>query len=116
MVARPLHALFYATGLLLMLQHETWRRRLAPLAATGRMALTNYLGQTVVCATIFNGVGIGVFGLGLYGRVGPAAGLALTAVIWAAQVALSTWWLARYRFGPLEWAWRSLTYGRLQPL
>ena len=115
-VARPLHALFYAAGLLLLLQHESWRRRLAPLAATGRMALTNYLGQTVICATIFNGVGIGLFGLGLYGRVGPAAGLVLTVVIWGAQAAFSTWWLARYRFGPLEWVWRSLTYGRLQPL
>jgi uncharacterized protein len=115
-VIRPLHALFYAVGLLLLLQSEAWRRRLAPLAAVGRMALTNYLMHTIICVTLFNGVGFGLGGFGLYGRVGHAAGLALTFAIWAFQLVLSPWWLARYRFGPFEWVWRSLTYGHAQPM
>jgi uncharacterized protein len=115
-VARPLQALFYGTGIVLLVQRESWRRRLAPMAAVGRMALTNYLAHTVVCVTLFNGVGFGLLGFGLYGKVGPAAGLALTFLIYAVQLAGSPWWLRRYRFGPVEWAWRSLTYGRKQPM
>ena len=75
------------------------------------MALTNYLVQTPVCLGLFYGIGLGL---------GPRGGYPLRFVIWLAillgQIALSHWWLARYRFGPLEWAWRSATYARLQPL
>jgi uncharacterized protein len=56
------------------------------------------------------------FGLGLIGKVGPAATLGLTLAIFCAQVAFSHWWLARFRFGPAEWVWRSLTYGKAQPM
>ena len=56
------------------------------------------------------------YGLGLYGRVGPAAGMVVTVTVFAAQLLVSVWWLRRFRFGPIEWLWRSLTYGRLQPL
>lgn len=70
-------------------------------AAAGRMAPTNHLTRSLVFATIF-------YNLGLYGRVGAAMGLLPT-------VALSVWWLRRFRFGPMEWLWRTLTYGRLRP-
>ena len=102
---------FYVSTFVLALQREAWRRRLAPLAAVGRMALSNYLLQSLVCTTIFYS-----YRLGLYGQVGPALGLALTALIFTLQIPLSMWWLRRFRFGPAEWLWRTLTYGKLQPM
>jgi uncharacterized protein len=115
-VVRPLHALGYAAGLVLLVHTAGWARRLAPLAAAGRMAATNYVMQSVICVTLFYGVGFGLGGFGLYGRTGFAAGVVLTFAIWALQLWFSSWWLARYRFGPLEWLWRSLTYGAAQPM
>ena len=102
---------FYASVIILLAQRQAWKTRLAPLAAVGRMALSNYLFQSLVCTTIFYG-----YGLGLFGKVGPAAGLGLTFAIYAMQIPLSLWWLRRFRFGPMEWVWRSLTYGKLQPM
>jgi uncharacterized protein len=99
----------YASGLALLALRAEWHRRLAFFAPVGRMALTNYLMQSVVCVAFFTSTG-------LYGKVGPAWGLVPTVVLYAAQVWLSNWWLARYRFGPMEYAWRTLTYGRLGPL
>jgi uncharacterized protein len=101
----------YSVALILLFQLPAWRARLLPVAAVGRTALSNYLLQSVICTSVFYS-----YGLGLYGRVGPAAGLALTVVIYAGQLAASVWWLRRFRFGPMEWLWRSLTYGRRQPL
>ncbi len=115
-VVRPLHALWYATGIVLLVQQEAWRRRLTPLAAAGRMAASNYVGQSLICVLLFYGAAFGRFGLGFFGRTGFAAGLALTFLIWAFQLWFSRWWLARHRYGPLEWLWRSLTYGRRQPM
>ncbi len=97
----------YASGLALLFLNERWRRFLKPFAAVGRMALTDYLMQSVVCTLFFYH-----YTTGLYGRVGPAMGLIVTVVFFAAQVVLSNWWLARYRFGPMEWLWRGLTYGK----
>lgn len=107
----PALSLFYISSLILLAQQATWRQRLAPLAAVGRMALTNYLMHTVICTTLFYG-----YGLGLYGQVGLALGVLLTLVIYTAQIPLSNWWLARFRYGPMEWLWRTLTYGRWQSL
>ncbi len=81
------------------------------LAAVGRMALTNYIGQSVLATWIFYG-----HGLGLFERVGPPGQMAVVAGIWALQLGWSPWWLARFRFGPLEWLWRSLSYRRWQPM
>ena len=75
------------------------------------MALSNYLFQSLVAALIFTG-----YGLGLYGRSGSALGLALSMAIFAAQIPLSALWMRRFEFGPAEWALRSLTYARMQPL
>ena len=75
------------------------------------MALTNYLLQTLISTSIFFG-----YGLGLYGTVGPTACLALTTLVFAFQVVFSVWWIGRFRFGPAEWLWRTLTYGKLQPI
>lgn len=82
-----------------------WRKRVHWFAPVGRMALTNYLTQTVVCTMIFYG-----YGLGWFGKVGPIAGLGLAVAIYGAQMRLSRWWLGRWRQGPAEAAWRWVTY------
>lgn len=110
-IGAPALSLFYMTSLVLLAQRPAWRRRLEPLAPVGRMAISNYLLQTVICTTLFYG-----YGLGLYGQVGSAAGVLLTMLIFALQIPLSAWWLRRFRFGPVEWLWRSLSYGRRQPM
>ncbi|HYO69094.1 MAG TPA: DUF418 domain-containing protein [Archangium sp.] len=104
-------AAVYVAGLVLLFQREAWQRRLMVLAPVGRMALTNYLSQTVISLFIYYGIG-----LGLMGKISPGATVALSLVIFAVQVVLSHWWLSRFRFGPAEWVWRSLTYGKAQPM
>jgi uncharacterized protein len=102
-------ALAYIATATLLLERAAWRRRLGLFAPVGRMALTNYLAQTVLCITIY-------YAGGLVGQAGPLFGLLLALVIFPAQMLASAWWLARFRYGPMEWLWRSLTYGRLQPM
>jgi uncharacterized protein len=97
----------YASGLALIFLHEDWRRFLLPFAAVGRMALTDYLMQSVLCTLFFYH-----YTTGLYGRIGPAIGLIPTVILYGAQVVFSNWWLKRYRFGPMEWLWRGMTYGK----
>jgi uncharacterized protein len=110
-VGVPALSLCYVSTLVLLFVNPVWKPFLSPLAAVGRMALSNYLLQSVVCTTVFYS-----YGLGLYGNVGPAGGLTLSLLIFGAQVPLSVWWLRRFRFGPMEWIWRSLTYGKAQPM
>jgi uncharacterized protein len=110
-VAAPAMMLWYASTITLLMQREGWRRRLAPLAAVGRTALSNYLLQSLVCTTIFYG-----YGLALFGKVRPSLGLLLTIAIFLIQIPLSAWWLGRFQFGPVEWLWRSLTYWQRQPM
>lgn len=107
----PALALFYMSGLTLLAQKPSWQPRLNPLTSVGRMAITNYLLQTVICTSLFYG-----YGLGLYGKVGVAAGILLTVLIYSIQIPMSVWWLKRFRFGPVEWVWRTLTYGQRQPM
>lgn len=77
------------------------------------MALTNYLAQGLIYAFILFGVGPG---LALAGRIGSATIFAICIAFFAAQTAFSHLWLARYRFGPMEWLWRALTYGERPPM
>ncbi|WP_206486171.1 DUF418 domain-containing protein [Thalassotalea sp. G2M2-11] len=81
------------------------------LANVGRMALTNYLSHTIICGFIFYG-----WGLGLYGTVDRTTQILVVFAIWIFQIAFSTFWMNRFRFGPFEWLWRSCTYARLQPM
>ena len=108
----PAMSCFYVCSIVLLYQREHWRRRLHWLAPVGRMALTNYLMQTVFHLLIFYGYA----GLGLIGRVGPSVCVPLSLAVFAFQIGFSRWWLARFRFGPMEWLWRTLTYGRRQPM
>ncbi len=110
-VAGPLLAMAYGSGIALLWQRAGWQRVLRPLAAMGRMALTNYLLQSVVATLLFYG-----YGLGLARRVSPSLAIAIVLAILAGQLLVSGWWLRRYRFGPAEWLWRTLTYGVRQPL
>jgi uncharacterized protein len=87
------------------------RRMLAWAAPIGRMAFTSYLAQSLILGWIFYG-----YGLGLFGRVGVTTAFAIGVVVFAAEAAGCAWWLGRYRYGPVEWLWRSLMYGARQPM
>lgn len=106
-----LQCLAYAAALALLLMHARAQRWLRPLASAGRMALTNYLMQSLVFTWIFCG-----YGLGIGDSLGRAATTALALVFFAMQIVFSHWWLARFRFGPMEWVWRTMTYGRAHPI
>jgi len=80
---------------------------LSALAAVGRMALTNYLLQSIILGFIFYG-----YGLGLFGRLDSVTAALIGVALYGAQLLFSLWWFRRFRFGPFEWLWRSLTYGR----
>jgi uncharacterized protein len=80
------------------------------LAAVGRMAFSNYISHTIICSTIFYG-----YGFGFFNRFGRFQLMGFVLAIWIIQIILSPLWLERFRFGPLEWLWRSLTYGKRQP-
>jgi uncharacterized protein len=81
------------------------------LAAVGQMALSNYIFQSVVCSFVFTG-----YGFGLYGRLERYQLYYVVAVCWVVSLIGSSVWLRHYRFGPLEWCWRSLTYWKRQPM
>lgn len=103
--------LVYASGLVLLCYRPPWSWRLDPLAAAGRMALSNYLLASITFSLLYSG-----YGLGLYSRVGLSVALLVGAAFFALEIALSHWWMARFQFGPAEWLWRSLTYGTMQPM
>jgi uncharacterized protein len=101
----------YISACSLLLETPQWGGRLRAFAPVGRMALTNYLTQTVVMLLIFY-----PYGGGLIGRTGPAFGLAVAIVVFGIQMVVSRLWLTHFQFGPMEWVWRSLTYGTPQPM
>jgi len=106
----PLSAAYVAVWCLMWL-NTTTRALLRHFAPVGRMALTNYVGQSVICTLLFYGTG-----LGLGGTMGPALYWPIGIAIFIVQVLASRAWLARFRFGALEWIWRMLTYGEWLPL
>lgn len=99
-------------GLVVTVSKAGWLPALTQrLVAVGRMALTNYLVQSLVCASLFCG-----WGFALIGRLDRTALCALMLGIWLAQLVYSPLWLARFSFGPAEWLWRSLTLGKWQSM
>ncbi|MFD0340525.1 DUF418 domain-containing protein [Streptomyces sp. NPDC127117] len=104
MAAAPALSAAYATGLLLWFATPGGAATARVLAPAGRMALTNYLTQSLVMALVFSG-----YGLGLYGRTGAAAAVGGGIVLYAGQLALSGWLMRRYRLGPVEWLLRTVT-------
>lgn len=111
LVGSLLMALGYLAWVVRGLQAPVWSRYLHWLAPAGRMALTNYLLQSIVCTLIFYG-----YGLGYFEQLSRAWQIPFVLVLFALQVLASRWWLARFRFGPAEWLWRTLTYLRVQPM
>jgi len=105
-------ALGYAAAIMVICKSGWLGWLVRVFAATGRMAFTNYLTQTLIMTFIF----VGAPGLGLFGTVERIDQAKLVLLVWALQLIWSPLWLSRFRFGPFEWAWRSLTYGRLQPI
>jgi len=101
----PALALFFIALVATLWQKAAWRRLLAFLAPVGRMALTNYLLQTVICVLIFYG-----YGFGQFGRFGATKATLLALAIFLVQIVLSTLWLNFFSYGPMEWIWRQLTY------
>jgi uncharacterized protein len=104
-------ALGYAAALILAAQTRRGRAALAPLAAVGRLSLSVYLAQTLMFTTLFYG-----YGFGQAFRLGPAAVTAWAVAFYAVQILACQWWSRRFRLGPMEWLWRSLTYLTWQPL
>jgi len=101
----------YAAGITLLAQHHRGRRLLAPLGAAGRLALTVYLSSSIMFGALFYGFAFGnVFWLG------PAAVTGYAVLFFAFQIAFCVWWTNRFRFGPMEWLWRALTYLKFQPM
>ena len=103
-------SLGYVSLVMLWCKRSQGDRLQRSLAAVGQMALSNYLLHTVICTLLFYGHGLGLFGQ--VSRVGQAA---VVVAIWLLQLVISPIWLRHYRFGPLEWVWRCLTYWKLQP-
>jgi uncharacterized protein len=103
-------ACFYGTAIILLFQKEKWRRKLIIFHHIGKMSLTNYLLQSVCCTLLFYS-----YGFGWYGHIGMFFGSMLVFLIYGVQLIGSQKWFQFFRIGPLEWIWRSVTYGKRQP-
>jgi len=104
-------ALGYGAAILGIASFEHGKRLLGWAAPLGRMAFTNYVAQSLIFGWIFYG-----YGLGLFGRLGITQALAIGITVYAGQVLFSAWWLRHYRYGPIEWLWRTLMYGVRQSM
>ncbi|MFW5660555.1 MAG: DUF418 domain-containing protein [Oceanicaulis sp.] len=111
-VGSLLMAFGYASAIMLICKAPWLKLLRLPFAAAGRMAFTNYLTQTLVMVALATGV----FGPALFGELERTQQVQLVLVVWAVQLIVSPIWLAVFRFGPFEWLWRSLSYGRPQPI
>ena len=100
--------IFYITGIIILYRSLYFNAILKPLAAMGKMALTNYLLQTVFGLILFYN-----FGLGLFDKTTPAMNVILAIAIFYIQLKFSQWWLKNYKQGPVEWLWKTFTYFKL---
>ncbi|WP_299329250.1 DUF418 domain-containing protein [Parasphingopyxis sp.] len=108
---RLLLAIGYTSLLILAIRAFRESRLIDRVAAAGRAAFTNYLGTSIVCTTIFYG-----YGLALFGELGRPALYLVVLGVWALMLLWSKPWLDRFRFGPLEWLWRTLARREIQPI
>ncbi len=100
---------FYVAAVTLLFW-QTKAQLLRALVAVGRLGLTTYLTQTVFGVLVFLG-----YGLGQMGKLGMATSIGIGLAFFALQIPVANWWLSRFHYGPVEWLWRSLTYGKAQP-
>jgi len=103
-------SLGYAAAIIWCVKTGFLRPVFRALEAVGRLALSNYLLQTLICTTLFYG-----YGFGRFGTIGYPALFAVAGAVWVVNIVFSLLWVRRFRFGPAEWVWRSLTYLRPQP-
>ena len=101
----------YFAAFVLVLNTRIGARGLSPLAYAGRMALTNYIGASIIGTWFFSG-----YGLGFWGQVSRPGQMLFVLVVFVLQLAFSAVWLRYFRYGPLEWAWRAVTYWQLPPM
>lgn len=104
-------AVFFISGLTLLMYRNSWKKILYPLAPVGKMALTSYIMQTVFGLLFFYGVG-----LGMYTKISPGLNYIIAFAFFFLQVVFSKWWLHYFNYGILEWLWRSGTLLKWQPL
>ncbi|WP_141263332.1 DUF418 domain-containing protein, partial [Bradyrhizobium sp. USDA 3456] len=104
-------ALGYGATFVAVAELTTGKTLLGWAVPLGRMAFTNYLAQSMIFGWIFYG-----YGLGQFGRLGVAEALAIGIAVYIGQVFFSAWWLRHFRYGPVEWLWRTLMYGTQQPM
>ncbi len=110
-IATPFIASGYIALIMLWSRSKAFTKLRDKLAATGRMALTNYIGQSIIGTYIFYG-----FGLGLFGYLNRLQQFGLILLVWTFQTLFSSWWLGHFQYGPLEWVWRMLSHRRWQPI
>ncbi|WP_285398799.1 DUF418 domain-containing protein [Lysinibacillus sp. fls2-241-R2A-57] len=104
-ISSPLLTIFYAISLIFIYHTVKGKKVLQWLAVPGRMAFTNYIGQSIICTFLF-----GPFAFGVYGKLHLTTAIIIAIVIFVLQMIVSKLWLSKFRFGPLEYAWRSFTY------
>jgi uncharacterized protein len=101
----------YAAAIALLARESRVRWLVEPLGRVGRLALTVYLMQTLIFTTLFY-----QYGLGQAFRMGPAAVTASAVLTFGLQIIACTWWVRRFRYGPVEWLWRGVTYLKFPPM
>ena len=101
-------AIFYGISIIKITQYDKMTKWLSPIAAVGRMSLSNYLFQSIISTYIFYG-----YGFGLYGKLSLFNGTILVMIIFMGQIIISNLWLKRFSVGPVEWLWRCVTYMKI---
>jgi uncharacterized protein len=104
-------SLGYIGFIMLICKSEHFQNFKHIFSTVGKMAFTNYILMSLISTFIFYG-----YGLGLYGQIERSGQILITFGIWIFLMIISLLWLKYYRFGPLEWLWRSLTYWKMQPM
>ena len=104
-------SLFYSTSIILLYRRGIFKRVFRAFAHVGRMSLTNYLSQSILYVVFFYGIGFGLLGKVAYHHI-----WALCLGFYVVQVLFSAWWMGPYQYGPAEWGWRQLSYGRRFPI
>lgn len=105
LIGAPFLMLFYIISTIFLMKYPWGRKVITPFSAVGRTAFTNYILQSIIATTIFYS-----YGFALYGKVNPFLGLLITLAIFSLQLIISNVWLQFFKYGPLEWVWRTITY------
>ncbi|XRG81082.1 DUF418 domain-containing protein [Rossellomorea sp. GAMAL-10_SWC] len=107
----PILSLSFASCFILLFKNKRFNKLLKNFEYTGRLALSNYIFQSIIYSILFYG-----YGLGLYGKISTWQGISITFVIYTIQIYLSKLWLKYFRIGLLEWLWRVITKLEIQPI